>query len=389
MKNMLTIIKKELKRFFTDRRMLVSLLLPGIMIFVIYSLMGTFLAKQTNVVDDYTYKAIVVNYPDEFKTDDNFQIINSTKFELIEKRDLTDEVIFKQLTDKELDLYVIFDVNFYSEMNNETDKPEVKIYYNSSKKESATAYELYYNALDNFERSISNKFDINKDQDVKFDLATDESIAIRVVTAIIPFLLITFLFSGAMSISIESIAGEKERGTIATLLATPVKRSEIALGKIISLSLVSLVSAASSFIGLMLSLPKLIQGSDINLNIYGPVQYLLLFVVLITTTLIFVVLISLISAYSKSIKEASSFASVLMIINMMISITSMTGASTQGKGGYFIPIYNSVQSITSILNFEFDPINFLITIIVNMLIVGLGIFGLTKMFNSEKVMFNK
>jgi sodium transport system permease protein len=75
-------------------------------------------------------------------------------------------------------------------------------------------------------------------------------------------LIIMFLFSGAMSIGPDSIAGEKERGTIATLLVTPVKRSEIAIGKVMSLSIISLFSATSSFIGIMLSLPKLLQMEE-------------------------------------------------------------------------------------------------------------------------------
>ncbi|MFQ7035420.1 MAG: ABC transporter permease subunit [Candidatus Borkfalkia sp.] len=52
-----------------------------------------------------------------------------------------------------------------------------------------------------------------------------------------------------MGIAPESIAGEKERGTIATLLVTPIKRSELVVGKVLSLSALSSLSAISSFIG--------------------------------------------------------------------------------------------------------------------------------------------
>ena len=67
MKNITTIIKKELRRFFTDKRMLVSLLLPGILIFVIYTIMGNFLTDFSSVEDDYIYTAVVVNYDDEMQ----------------------------------------------------------------------------------------------------------------------------------------------------------------------------------------------------------------------------------------------------------------------------------------------------------------------------------
>ena len=64
-----------------------------------------------------------------------------------------------------------------------------------------------------------------------------------------PLLILVFLFSGCMAIAPESIAGEKERGTIATILVTPIRRSELALGKIFSLSIIALLSGLSSTVG--------------------------------------------------------------------------------------------------------------------------------------------
>jgi ABC-type Na+ efflux pump permease subunit len=60
---------------------------------------------------------------------------------------------------------------------------------------------------------------------------------------ILPFLILSFLFSGCLAVTPESIAGEKERGTIATLLVTPIKRRELAIGKIISLSILATLAA--------------------------------------------------------------------------------------------------------------------------------------------------
>lgn len=393
MKNILTIMKKEFKRFFTDRRMIMSLILPGIIIFALYSLMGNFMGKLTNVEEDYVYKLVIANYDD--KLDTYFEFLTGNKFDVtfIEN---DDDSNFPLLENKELDLYVVYPDNFYEDardydpnVSGNGNSPIVKIYYNSSKFESYNLYNLYTSGLLSFQGQISEKFRMNA-LDEKYDFASENSSTIQIVTMLVPFLLITFLFSGAMSISIESIAGEKERGTIATLLATPVKRNEIALGKIIALSVVSLLSAASSFLGLMLSMPKLMQGVEVNLNIYEIEHYLLLFLVLIITNILYVVLISLVSTYAKSTKEANSLSSVLMIINMVTGVSSLGGfTSTTNTASYFIPIFNSVQSIGSILSLELNIVNLLITAGVNLLIVTLGIFLLTRMFNSEKIMFNK
>lgn len=386
MNKIFTIIKKEFRRTFTDPRMLISLILPGILIYILYSLMGGFMFNDESNTD-YQYNVIVVNHQEDldlFFENDQF---------LFTYLDEEDDSYKQKLEDKEIDLYVIYPLNFYEDALNfepgdEKTSPEVKVFYNSTKSESYDAYSNYLFILSSFQEQISEKFRINKSNEV-FDLASSSSLTIEILSTMLPFLLVIFLFSGVMQVSIESIAGEKERGTIATILTTPIKRSELAIGKIVSLSIIALVSAFSSFIGLILSIPKLMGSVDLELQIYGFSEYTLLFLVLASTTLLYVSLISLVSAYSKSVKEAQSFAVIIMVLNMIIGITSMSGNVSQSSNYYFIPLYNSVLSITSILKLSLNPINFIITILSNLVIVLLGVFILSKMFSSEKIMFKK
>lgn len=394
MKNIWTIIKKELRRFFTDRRMIMSLILPGVMIFVLYSIMGGIMPNIGSSDKDYKFKVVIENIEEQTHVG---MTTHFAEFDgVVVYLDAADYPNYKKsLETKEIDLYVVYDKDFYDKakayISGESpleDLPKVEIYNNSANKNSSNASNEFYKALNKFNDEIAQKFTINPGSD-QYDMAKPEELVATIISLMVPFLLIMFLFSGAMSISIEAIAGEKERGTIATLLATPVKRSSIALGKIISLSIVSLVSATSSFIGLFLSLPKLMGGADISFNIYGVGTYVLLFLVIVVTTLLFVVLVSLVSAYSKSVKEANSLSSVLLIVNTLIGVLSMTGISTEKVGAYFIPVFNSVQSLTAILSGEFITTNFIVTILVNIVLVVGGIFALSKMFNSEKIMFNK
>ena len=388
-KNVITMIKKELRRVFTDRRMVLSLLLPGIIVFVLYSFMGNFTSELIGVDDTHVYQVYTVNEPTEF------DVFNDTDAYDIETQSpsVDDETLLQQISDDEVDLYIVYEENFYAKMQayqvGDGPAPKIDIYYNSTNNESSAIYSYYVGMLTQYESAISNKFDINPSTDIVYDQATQDDFSIKMITSLLPFLLMTFLFSGAMQVSTESIAGEKERGTIATLLITPTKRSEIALAKIISLSMITLVSAASSFAGVMLSLPKLLGGADVSISMYGPGTYILLFIVIISTVLIYVVLLSIISAFAKTIKEASSLAVPFMMLNMLIGISSMLGVASSGIATYFIPLFNSVQSITSILQLEFNGINLLITILTNLAVVSLGVWLLTKMFNSEKYMFKK
>ncbi len=391
MKNILTIFKKEIRRVFTDRRMVLSLILPGVLIFIIYSIMGQFIAKQVTVDEEYKYEIVIVNYDNNL--DPYFGFLTPDAFS-ITYLDETNDDYLTQLSEKKLDLYIVYPDNFYQNSlnyNSATDgngnSPIVKVYHNSAKVESGAAYNIYLSGLSLFQETISEKFRINVGPET-FDLITEESMTIQIITMLVPFLLIMFLFTGAMGISVESIAGEKERGTIATILATPIKRTELALGKTFALGVLALLSAASSFIGLMLSMPKLMAGIDLDLSIYGPAEYLLLLFVIIATTLVYVVIISIVSAFAKTIKEANAYAGMLSILNMVVGISSMAGVSTTSVWSYLIPIFNSTQVISAILSLEVNIINLLVTIVVNLGIVAVGGVLLTKMFNSEKVMFN-
>ena len=97
------------------------------------------------------------------------------------------------------------------------------------------------NLLDAYENSIANKFDINAGEGT-YDLASERDTSATFFAALLPMLLMIFLFSGCMAVAPESIAGEKERGTITTILVTPIRRSDLAIGKITALSVIALLS---------------------------------------------------------------------------------------------------------------------------------------------------
>ena len=204
-----------------------------------------------------------------------------------------------------------------------------------------------------------------------------------------PMLLIAFLFSGCMAVTPESIAGEKERGTMATLLATPIRRSEIAIGKITALSVLALISGTSSFIGLIFSLPKLIGVGVSILSIYGIGEIALLFLIIMSTVLVIVGAMAMASAFSKNVKEATMLITPLMILGMVTGMLSMFVSAPTSFLFYLIPLYNASASIASVLAFETVMINLVVTTLANILYVIGFVWLLTKIFNSEKIMFAK
>ena len=398
--NLWTIMKKEFARFFGDKRMVMSvILLPGIMIYIMYTFMGSALSGQFTSEDDYQYRIAAVNLPVSVA-----QAIGASELPLeFEEVDADTADTASQsrafhsarIAEKTLDLLVIFPADFdeavtaYSPLTSTTAAPNVEIYYNSAATESGEAYDIFCGLLDSYETLLSNKFDINNG-DGTYDLASEKDTTTQIFAMLLPMLLMTFMFSACASIAPESIAGEKERGTIATLLVTPMKRSSLAIGKICSLSVIALLSGLSSFVGTMLSIPKLMAGlmDDMSAAVYGVQEYVLLLMVILSTVLVIVSAISVISAFAKTVKEASTMVTPLMILVMLVGISGMFGGGVATSLPlYLIPLYNSAQCMSGIFSFSYEFSQIGVTIAANLLCTGILITVLTKMFNSEKIMY--
>lgn len=391
MKNsILTIFKKELARFFGDKRLVfTTILMPGLMIYLMYSLMGSALSSQYSVDDEYQFSVYAVALPDSVRA-----MAPDTRFEIQEIPADSVSEVKQALTDRTYaDLLAVFPDGFDAQVAAYTTAlgtpaPEVALYYNSTDANSQGAYDTFCSLLNEYETSLTNKFDINREGGA-FDLASDRDLTGSVFSALLPMLLMMLLFSGCMAVAPESIAGEKERGTIATLLVTPVKRGHIALGKIFALSIIALLSGASSAIGVILSLPKLMGGAgNLYANVYTVTDYLWLGLVILSTVLLMVSLISIVSAYAKTVKEAQTFVMPLTIVVMLIGISAMFGSQKTELVYYLLPMYNSVQSMLGIFSFSIEPVLLLTTAAVNLTLALVCAFLLTRMFHSEKVVFS-
>ncbi|MDE6850637.1 MAG: ABC transporter permease subunit [Clostridia bacterium] len=361
MKTVLTIIKKEFARFFKDTRLwLTALILPGLLIFAMYNIMGIIIESKTKNDDSVVSTAYVVNMPESYSPS------LSEIFDL-KQQDYTYETATEALKEGALDLIIVFP-------EDET-QPKIGIYFNSSETKSQAAYSLAVAMVANYNL---------------VDVADAQSVSRTVLSTVVPMVLLMLLFSGCMAVAPESIAGEKERGTIATLLVTPVKRSVVAVGKISALSIIALLSGLSSALGMMLSLPKLAgSASGISLSMYGFGDYAAILGVILSTVLILIAVISIVSAYAKSVKEANGLVVPIMIVVMLCGVFSMFAGAVASIGLYFIPVFNSALVISTILSGTVSAAGIAITICVNIAFAALLVFVLTRMFNSERIMFNR
>lgn len=383
----ITIMKKELACFFGDKRMVVSILMPGVLIYIMYAFMGNAMGSAFGMDEDYTPAIQAVSLPGSMEA-----LLPQTGFSLITGTD--EEAAREAVTNQELDLLLVFPEGFDEavaayEASSGAPAPNVEVYYNSASTNSSFAYRAVVDLMDAYEAQMVNKFDVNAGGE-GYDLATAEDTAGSFFAMMMPLLLMVFLYSGCAAVAPESIAGEKERGTIATMLITPIRRSDVALGKILALALISMISAASSTVGTVLALPKMMGGmtEDVSADIYSIQDYLLLAAVIFSTVLMLVTVISILSAFAKTIKEAQTYVMPVMLVVMGLGIVGMFGGgASQELTSYCIPLYNSVQCMMGVFSFTSLPLGVAATVGVNAAVTLLGVVVLAGMFNSEKIIF--
>lgn len=386
------IMRKELARFFGDKRMVVSILLPGVLIYVMYSFMGQAMGSLYGVEEDYVPTVQVVNLPESVSA----LVEASGGVNLLETEVSAVEDAKAAVAEQGLDLLAVFPTDFdqavaaYDPASGGA-APNVEIYYNAASTESQSTYMMFTGLLDAYEAQLANKFDINAGGDT-YNLASEKDTAGTYFASLMPLLLMIFLYSGCVAVAPESIAGEKERGTIATMLITPIRRGDIAVGKILALAVVALLSGASSAVGTVLSLPKLMGAAsdELSANIYGAQDYLLLAAVILSTVLLLVTLISILSTFAKTVKEAQTYVMPLMILVMVLGVTAMFGGGAKTELWYYlIPLYNSVQCMVGVFSFSTVTTGVAAALAANAVYTVLGVFVLTRMFNNEKIIFSR
>ena len=321
--NVIAIMKKECRRLFGDSKLVFSgIILQGLLIYVMYTLMGSWMGSLTQVNEDYRYKISAVNMPESV-----LSVISDSGLPV----DITDipesnlGAAKQNVSDRDADLVMVFPANFdalvasYDISDPQMIAPHVQIWSNMAIMRSAQLDYDIKALLAAYERSLTKKFDVNLALNGEtYDLNTGADFSTSLMMSMIPMLFIMVMYQGCMAIAPESIAGEKERGTLGTLLATPAKRSDMAMAKILSITIFGVLGASVSFLGLMLSLPKMMAGMDSSsIGNYSVAEYLMILAVAVSTVLVFVSLLSVMSAYSKSVKEANSYAAPLLFVSIV------------------------------------------------------------------------
>ncbi len=402
------IARKELKRVFTDKRLLATLfVVPAVSIMLIYTLIAYFAFNFIGDVQGHVSSVVVSNPPMEFQRLLEASDTSTVSFEYVANE--TVDTYREAIKSGTLDVFMAFEGGFEEAVEAYRDKtlPAVNLYYNYGEEYSIAAYDLLVETVLPAYKSrllearfgdiaYTEVFDV-KDLSEASEVVNKKKASGKTISGILPMLLSVFLFAGAMSVVLESVAGEKERGTLATMLVTPVHREAIAIGKMLSLSLISILTALSSLLGIFgtlgivgLLFPEGLKGLSGQLNVgYTWVHFLQLFLLMLMLVGIYVGILVLLSSIAKSVKEAGSYVTPIYMVVMVISFMNFYAFDVEPIWKYALPIYGQLIGIKEILMFQMTMPKLIVAGLNAVVTIMALTLWIRTLFNNEKIIFSE
>jgi sodium transport system permease protein len=225
------------------------------------------------------------------------------------------------------------------------------------------------------------------------DVATGESFGRAFLSRLLPYFMVLAVLAGAMGLGAEITAGEKERSTIATLLVSHLSRTEIVLGKFLTVLTISLASCLLSAVGLLIGVrafgggltPSSLPTSAVFRIDAAAFGWML--VVLVPLAVILAALVVIVGTYARSQKEASTYLLPIYMVIVLVGMVSMTGTAAFHGAQFLIPIANALYVLQSIIIGDVVFQDILLTLGANVVCGGVLIVLAIQLFKREAVLF--
>jgi sodium transport system permease protein len=405
--HILTVYLKELKDSLRDRRTIISMIvIPTIVMPLLMFGVGSIMTKVVRQARDEASPIVILGGEDSpgvvaaLKADKHFRVV-------------TPETDYKQLiSEKKIRLAVEIPAGFEASLKTGGSKTITLYHYEGELKSGlgASAVERFFRDLR--EKTIENRLvarglsgDVVKPFEVRRqNVAAPEKVGGNFIGGIIPYIIIILCFTGAMYPAIDLTAGEKERGTMETLLCSPVHRVNIVLGKffmVMTASLatmgltmlstaVSLAAGATFFAGeRSAAVAQAAAGAarGAAMPSIDPMGIFGVFAMVAPVAVLFASLQLTIALSAKSYKEAQSYISPLIIVVIMPAMMGMLPGIELSAKTALVPILNlslaCKEMLSGVWHWNYLALIFGSTCVYAGVALGLCV----RMFNREDVMF--
>jgi sodium transport system permease protein len=328
MKDILHIARKEFKDTLRDKRTLMAMIVVPLLLFpVIFSVVGNIQSDSMEKAMNRELKVAIAG--NQVPEDLQAHLENGTNLHLIPFG--RDTSYRRYVRSDSLDAAIAVSEDFRLRINN-MQTGYITLYFQST--EEGVEQRLA-NLVDQYRAKLRKErlAELNISEEViqpvmldMVDVATMQEKIGKYAGGFIPYIFIIFCFMGAMYPAIDLFTGEKERGTIETILTSPVRRIHILTGKMSVVVVTGILSALLAIVGLFVglnfadTLPA--QITEVTGDILQPQFILLLLTMLIPLTIFFAGILVPISIYAKSFKEAQS---IITPINILVILPGIVG----------------------------------------------------------------
>jgi len=395
MKKIGIIFRKELKDTLRDRRTLFFMIVFPILIIPL--IIGGIPKIMVSMMEKKMTERITIaiigeeNSPelmDMFGMADSINVTFNVEIDSIEQ----------SIRKKDIDGALIIPDRF-SEMVNSMETAQITMVYISSDDLEATKKRMESVINKYRESKIDQRLDRLKLhsktlEPVKINhrnIASEKEMIGKLAGGWLPYMFILYCFMGAMYPALDLGAGEKERGTIETLLTSPAGRMEILLGKFGVISLSGFLSAISGIIGLFVGLQFM---TELPIEIITTMRSIieiktiaLILSLIVPVSIFFSAVLLSISFYAKSFKEAQSLVTPINILILFPALIGLIPGVDLTWKTALIPIVNIslvtkeiiAETVSSVLLFEVYGSMIILAVV--------GLFFTRWWFNREEVIF--
>ena len=373
------IFKKELRELFRDKKSLSMMLITPILIpLIIFGMSALFDAQMNKPVEDYNRIGFNYKMSDaekEIAKNMDIQAIYGDTEDLREKYDKA-----------EIDLYVTKKGNIYT-INGEE---------NETTSMASALVNSYFTV---YKESLQKNYlaDKNMDSDallsiitVKENISMEETFFGNYITNYAFLFIIMAIAISAMYPATDTTAGEKERGTLETLLTFPMKGRDIIVGKYLSVTFSSIVTGIFSFILTVISL-KISNNmfeiyNDTNLML-SPAEFAFAAVVIITYSFLISGLNIAVASKCKTFKEAQSALTPVMFISFFPGMIAFLINLKTNALLSLVPFLNFTLIFTDITKGSINYTNILLMLISTIAIICIVLGIIIRQYKSEKILF--
>lgn len=375
------ILKKELREMFRDKKSLAMMLIIPIFIpLLVLGMSALFESQMNRPVEEYN--KIGLNYS---PTNVEQNIMDETQINPIVA---SEEQLKEKFENGELNLYITKEENTYTIHGDESDTTTMAM---SLAESYLNAYKEYLQQeyLVNHQMNADELLNILV---VKEDIEISDNYFANFITSYAFMFIIMAITVSATYPATDATAGEKERGTLETLLTFPVKSRDIILGKFLSVAISSIITGILS---LVLTLISLFLANNI-FEIYKDTNLMLSLssigyavIVIIVYSFLISGLCIAIASKSKTFKEAQSALTPLTFISFFPSMIAFMMNIETNTILSCVPFLNFTLLFTDIVNNNLNLLNMALMILSTLIIIAIVLKVIIAQYKSEKVLFNQ